>query len=171
MGSIVRVEDAAAPAELDDVRRLIRAFVAWHRERHVEDLHLIDAYFDAAAFEEELRGLPGKYAPPDGRLLLATLDNQAAGCVALKPLDGEVCEMKRMFVYPQFQGRGIGLELGRRILGHAKSRGYRAMRLDTSVRQVEARRLYERLGFRVIDPYYETPSDVRDWLVFMELTL
>jgi GNAT superfamily N-acetyltransferase len=170
MGAVA-IAEATTPAELDAVRDLIRAFVAWHRERHAEDLHLIDAYFDAAAFEEELRGLPGKYAPPDGRLLLATLDGQAAGCVALKRLDTKYCEMKRMFVYPRFQGKGVGLELSRQILDYAKGSGYRAMRLDTSIRQVEARRLYQRLGFQVIEPYYETPREVREWLVFMELTL
>ncbi len=91
----VSVAIAQTSSELDAVRGLIRAFVDWHRARHVEDLDLIDGYFDAAAFEAELAGLPGKYGPPDGRLLLASVDGAPAGCVALRRLDGDVCEMKR----------------------------------------------------------------------------
>ena len=149
----------------------MRAFVAWHRERHVEDTHLIDAYFDAGAFEKELATLPGDYASPDGALLLAYRDDTAAGCVALRRIDSAACEMKRMFVYPQFHGKGVGRALGDAIIREAKRSGYSAMRLDTSVRQMEAQQLYARLGFRRIDPYYELPCAVRDWLVFMELTL
>jgi len=157
--------------QLDQIRALMRAFLAWHRERHAEDAHLIDAYFDAEAFEEELAMLPGEYAPPYGALLLAYCDSGPAGCVALRRIDSAACEMKRMFVYPQFHGKGLGRALGDAIVREAKSSGYSLMRLDTSVRQLEAQHLYARLGFRRIDPYYELPPAVRDWLVFMELAL
>jgi GNAT superfamily N-acetyltransferase len=168
---LITITDAASPPQLDAVRDLMRAFMAWHRERHTEDLHLIDAYFDAASLEEELATLPGAYSPPSGRLLLATDDGEPAGCVALRPIDAQYCEMKRMFVYPHLRGRGIGLALSQSVIEHARSSGYRAMRLDTSIRQAEAKALYSRLGFEVIPPYYELPADLRDWLVFMELTL
>lgn len=160
-----------SPEQLDQVRDLIRAFVAWHRERHVEDLRLIDDYFDADAFEQELRTLPGEYAPPKGALLLACVDGEPAGCVALRRVDAQACEMKRMFIYPRFQGQGIGRALGESIIHAGKAAGYRVMRLDTSVRQSEAQALYQKLGFRRIEPYYELPSALRDWLVFMELSL
>lgn len=149
----------------------MRAFVAWHRERNVRDIRLVDAYFDAGAFEEELATLPGDYSPPDGALLLAYVDGVAAGCVALRRIDSAACEMKRMFVYPQFHGRGVGRALGNAIVQEAKSSGYSVMRLDTSLRQLEAQQLYARLGFRRIAPYYDLPSELRDWLVFMELAL
>lgn len=165
----IRAPDSAE--QLDQVRALMRAFVAWHRERHVQDIHLINAYFDAWAFEEELAALPGDYAPPDGALALAYWDGAAAGCVALRRIDTAACEMKRMFVYPQFHGKGVGRALGDAIIREAKSAGYSVMRLDTSVRQMEAQQLYARLGFRRIAPYYELPSALRDWLVFMELVL
>ena len=98
-------------------------------------------------------------------------DGEPAGCVALRPIDAQYCEMKRMFVYPHLRDREIGLALAQRVVEHARSSGYRAMRLDTSIRQAEAEALYSRLGFEVIPPYYELPNDLRDWLVFMQLTL
>jgi GNAT superfamily N-acetyltransferase len=149
----------------------MRAFVAWHRERHRQDAELIDAYFDADAFQQELATLPGDYSRPDGALLLAHWDGVAAGCVAFRRLEAAACEMKRMFVYPQFHGQGIGRALGQAIVDDARKAGYSVMRLDTSVRQIEARQLYAKLGFREVDPYYELRPAVRNWLVFMELDL
>jgi GNAT superfamily N-acetyltransferase len=168
---LVDITDATSPPQLDAVRDLMRAFMAWHRERHTQDLHLIDVYFDAASLEVELATIPGIYSPPSGRLLLATDDGEPAGCVALRPIDDQYCEMNRMFVYPRFQGKGIGLALAQSVIEHARTSGYRAMLLDTSIRQAEAQALYSRLGFEVVPPYYELPADLRDWLVFMELTL
>jgi len=168
---MVNVVEASTPIQLDSVRELIRSFITWHRERHVQDLQLINEYFDPAAFDEELRTLPGVYSPPRGRLLLASVGQQPAGCVALRSIDDEHCEMKRMFVYPRFHGQGAGLALAQRLIENARTAGYRSMRLDTSIRQAEAKRLYARLGFRIVEPYYELPQKLRDWLVFMELEL
>jgi GNAT superfamily N-acetyltransferase len=167
----ITVIEARAPQELADVRALMRAFVAWHRERHVDDVRLIDEYFDAVAFDSELAGLPGAYARPGGRLLLAAYDGVPAGCVALRALDATSCEMKRMFVSPSLQGRGVGRALAAAVVDGARDAGYATMWLDTSVRQDEAQRLYRSLGFEVVDPYYELPPDLADWLVFMRLQL
>ena len=168
---MIDVDDAITPSQLDAVRTLMRAFIAWHRERHTQDLALIDSYFDAEAFEAELAGLPGIYTPPSGRLLLASVDGEAAGCVALRKIEPSVCEMKRMFVYPCFHGRGVGLALAQRLIEHARAAGYERMRLDTSIRQAEATGLYRRLGFREVAPYYDLTDELRNWLIFMELTL
>jgi GNAT superfamily N-acetyltransferase len=157
--------------QLNQVRSLMRSFIAWHKDRHREDMHFIDAYFDAEAFEQELASLPGKYAPPHGQLLLATVDGAPAGCVALREIDSASCEMKRMFVYVQFHGKGVGRALAEAIINEARTLGYRTMRLDTSNRQNEAKGLYQRLGFKPIEPYYELPEDMKNWLVFMELSL
>src|SRR6476661_2548619 len=167
----IAVQVPKIPTQLDQVRALMRSFIAWHKERHGEDIDLINAYFDDAAFEDELVSLPGKYGPPRGQLLLATLDGAPLGCVALREIDSGSCEMKRMFVYPQHHGKGVGRALAEAIIKEARGLGYRAMRLDTSVRQDEANALYRRLGFEAIEPYYELPEDVRNWLVFMELKL
>jgi GNAT superfamily N-acetyltransferase len=157
--------------EWDQVRALMRAFVAWHRQRHHQDIQLVDSYFDAAAFDAELAALPGPYAPPKGRLLLACLDGRAVGCVALKDLGGGQCEMKRMFVHVDAQGRGVGRALATAIVNEARGAGYRTMLLDTSIRQMEAQALYRSLGFAPGDPDMSLPQPLRDWLVFMALDL
>jgi GNAT superfamily N-acetyltransferase len=169
--SVITVMRPETSAELDDVRALMRAFVAWHRERHVEDLALIDEYFDQKEFEDELASLPGKYSPPDGQLFLACYNGKAAGCVALRRIDGQACEMKRMFLYPQYHGKGIGRKLGEAIIQDARAAGYTIMRLDTSWRQQEAQALYSKLGFLRIDPYYDLPPALKEWLVYFELRL
>jgi ribosomal protein S18 acetylase RimI-like enzyme len=167
----VIVEVPKSATQLDQVRDLMRAFVVWHKARHQQDIRLIDSYFDAAAFDEELAAMPGKYVPPRGQLLLATLGDSPAGCVALRDIDVDTCEMKRMFVYPQHHGRGVGRALAEAIVAEARALGYRRMRLDTSIRQDEAQGLYRSLGFRIIEPYYALPENLRNWLVFMELEL
>lgn len=167
----LRVHVPSSEAELDQVRDLMRAFVGWHRERHVEDRRLIDDYFDADAFAAELAALPGDYAEPAGCLLLATVGEEPAGCVALKRIDDGSCEMKRMFVLPRFQGRGVGRALAREVIEAGARLGYSSMWLDTSVRQAEAQALYQSLGFEIVPAYYDLPDDLRNWLVFMRKDL
>ena len=111
-------------------------------------------------FERELAGLPGAYAPPRGRLLLATVAGEAAGCVGLRPLagNGDACEMKRLYVRPAFLGQGLGGRLARAVIAEARSIGYGRMLLDTVPdRMAAATALYRRLGFREIPPYYANP--------------
>jgi ribosomal protein S18 acetylase RimI-like enzyme len=120
-------------------------------------------------FEQELAGLPGRYAAPAGRLLLALDDGQAAGCAALQSIDEETCEMKRLYVRPAFRGRGIGRTLAQAVIAEAREIGYTAMRLDTiPSKMAEAVVLYERLGFREIPPYRENPFPEA---LYMELAL
>ena len=121
-------------------------------------------------FDEEMRALPGKYAPPGGRILLAFWNDQAAGVVAMRPLpEPGVCEMKRLYVHPGFRGKSVGRVLAEKIIAEARGIGYQRMRLDTIQGKMDqAISLYRRLGFVEIAPYYETP--VRETL-FLELTL
>jgi putative acetyltransferase len=119
-------------------------------------------------FSAELAGLPGLYAPPAGRLLLAMSNGGAAGCAALRPLGNGVCEMKRLYVRELYRGQGIGTLLSERIVEEARAIGYQTMRLDTLASMLAAIRLYETLGFARCVAYYVTPlADT----VFMELQL
>lgn len=119
-------------------------------------------------FAAELASLPGKYAPAAGRLFLASESGQIAGCVALRPIADGICEMKRLYVRPAFRGCGIGAALAEAVITAAKEIGYTRMRLDTLSSMTLAIRVYEKLGFRRIDPYYENPSGLA---VFFELAL
>lgn len=108
-------------------------------------------------FAAEVVGLPGDYAPPTGRLFLATQDGKPLGCVALRKLDAIRCEMKRLFVRPEARGLRLGRALVDRVLAEAHAIGYEEIVLDTLPSMVEAQRMYERLGFRDIPPYRENP--------------
>jgi putative acetyltransferase len=109
-------------------------------------------------FDKELEGLPGHYAPPEGRLLLAEYEDQLAGCVAMRALEPGVCEMKRLYLRPQFRGKGRGRALADRIIAEARHIGYQRMRLDT-VEPVmkDAVAMYRKLGFKEISPYRSNP--------------
>jgi len=119
-------------------------------------------------FAEEMEHFPGTYAPPDGCLLLARESDETAGCVALHKINDQICEMKRLFVRPTFRGRAIGRRLVERIIEKARRMGYRTMRLDTVPQLESANRLYEKEGFKDIEPYYHNPIEGAR---FMELEL
>jgi putative acetyltransferase len=120
-------------------------------------------------FEQELADLPGPYGPPSGCLLLAEVDNEPAGCVALKKLTDGVCEMKRLFVRSRHRGLGLGRNLAQQIIREAQSLGYTTLRLDTVPSVMDsAIALYRSLGFRDIPPYCFNPVP---GALFMELRL
>ena len=120
-------------------------------------------------FDQELAGLPGDYAPPDGRLLLAAYEGELAGCVALHKLEIEICEMKRLYLRPKFRGKGLGRTLAETVISEARQIGYKRMRLDT-VEPVmkDAVAMYRRLGFKEIAPYRANPMP---GTLYMELEL
>jgi ribosomal protein S18 acetylase RimI-like enzyme len=119
-------------------------------------------------FDEELASLPGDYAEPLGTLLLARVGDNHAGCVGLRPLEGNACEMKRLYVRPEFRGLHLGETLATAIIDAARMRKYARMRLDTLPSMARARRLYTSLGFVEIPPYRFNPIEGTS---FMELTL
>ena len=133
--------------EINQARALFREYERW-----------LDVGLCFQNFEKELAELPGAYAPPDGRLLLACESDQFAGCVALRKLSEGVCEMKRLFVRPQFQGKRLGQGWLQSIIDEARSIGYERMRLDTLPDKMDrAIKLYRSVGFREIAPYYHNP--------------
>lgn len=125
-------------------------------------------------FDKELANLPGEYAEPEGRLLLAYLDYEQtsylpAGCVALRKLEPGICEMKRLYVNPGSRGEGVGRALAERVIAEARAIGYRRMRLDTVADKMQAAvAMYRTLGFREIPPYRENPME---HTLYMELEL
>ena len=131
---------------LDDIRTIFREYA-----------DSLGVSLGFQSFENELLTLPGRYALPAGRLYMAYEDGAAAGCAALRPLGKGLCEMKRLYVRPAFRQGGIGVELARKIVDDAAEIGYRRIVLDTLETMTEATRLYGRLGFRVIEPYYHNP--------------
>ncbi|MBV9574178.1 MAG: GNAT family N-acetyltransferase [Acidobacteriales bacterium] len=143
--------------------------IACARELFLEYARSLNFSLCFQGFDQELSGLPGAYAAPDGRLRLAKCGALWAGCVAMHPLEPEVCEMKRLYVRPAFRGRGVGRALVDQIIRDARNMGYKRMRLDT-VEPVmkDAVAMYRRLDFREIPAY--RPNPIAGTL-YMELKL
>jgi putative acetyltransferase len=145
------------------------AQIAQARELFLEYAQSLGFSLCFQSFDKELAGLPGDYAPPEGRLLLAEFEGQLAACVALHKLGPDTCEMKRLYLRPQFRGKGLGRALAKRIIAEARQIGYRRMRLDT-VEPVmkDAVAMYRKLGFKEIAPYCPNPIA---GALYMELEL
>jgi GNAT superfamily N-acetyltransferase len=140
------IRPASFPDDLLEVRTLFREYA---------DSLGVDLSFQD--FDRELASLPGDYAPPRGSLLVADSGGVVAGCIALRMLGPDVCEMKRLFVRPAFRGARLGRALVEAILSEARRIGYSRMRLDTLPSMAEAIVLYQRLGFTDIPPYRHNP--------------
>jgi ribosomal protein S18 acetylase RimI-like enzyme len=149
---------AHTPDQIEIVRSLFVEYQRW-----------LNVSLCFQGFDSELAELPGKYAPPKGRLYLAEEQGIIAGCIALRPMDEEgICEMKRLYVKEEFRGKGIGRQLAGKIISDAREIGYTVMRLDTLQRMESARKLYTALGFTIIPPYYHNPMEE---VVYMELSM
>lgn len=154
----MKLIQAQSAAEIEQAHTLFEEYAAW--------LGLSLCFQN---FDKELADLPGRYAPPSGRLLLAFVDDQLAGCVALRKIGDGVCEMKRLFVREDFRGQELGRKLIDAVIEAAREIGYRQMRLDTlPMKMKSAIGLYRSLGFKEIEPYYENPVA---GAMFMELAL
>jgi putative acetyltransferase len=155
---------ADSPVHMTQIKILFREYFDWLAKDFGVDM----SYQHIAS---ELDALPGKYARPLGSMLLAIEEGEPYGCLALRPLEGEICEVKRLYVRPQFRGRGTGKALFSVLIQDARQAGYKTMRLDTAIFLPEAMKLYQTLGFKEIGPYYEVPEVILKITVFMELTL
>ena len=149
--------EAVLPGDLDEVRKLL-----------VEYASSLKTDLCFQRFGEELAGLPGAYAPPRGWLMLARVNDESAGCIALRPLSDDTCEMKRLYVRPAFRSLGVGRRLIQTMVLAARLQRYRRLRLDTLPEMISARRLYAELGFHSIAPYCHNPVE---GVEFLELNL
>ena len=140
------IEVATSSKQIEAVRKLLYTYGA-------------SRDFDKALgdYETELASLPGKYGPPEGYLLLASLNGEAAGCIAYRKIGEGICEMKRMYVSDAFRGQGIGRQLVKVLLEAAKAMGYHTMKLDTHPTMISAHNLYQSLGFVEIERYNDNP--------------
>ena len=154
----MKLIQAKSDEEVQEARELFAEYAAWLG---------IDLCFQN--FDKELAELPGEYVPPSGRLLLAGENDQIAGCVAVRKIGADLCEMKRLYVRPAFRGQGLGRTLAEKIIEAGRDMGYARMRLDTLPRRMApAIAMYRSLGFKTIEPYYHNPIE---GVVFLELEL
>ncbi len=132
--------------DTDNIRALFREYQQWLG---------VDLCFQG--FEEELTTLPGKYAPPDGAILLAVENDEIIGCVAIRPITEQQAELKRLYLRSAYQGQGIGKQLFHKAMSRAKTIGYQSVVLDTLPTMQSALYLYQAYGFREIEGYYHNP--------------
>lgn len=152
------MKQAISPEDIEATKTLFREYETW-----------LGMSLCFQGFEEELANLPGKYSLPDGRLFLAYIDDELAGCIALRKFDENICEMKRLFLRESARGHGLGNQLIEKLIDEARQIGYKKMRLDTYPPKMgKAVKLYESHGFRPIEKYYDNPHE---GVLFMELDL
>ena len=154
---LLQIVEVKTKDELLEVKKLFEEYAS-----------SLEISLDFQDFDRELVNLPGDYAPPDGCLLIASLEGEVAGCVALRKFNASICEMKRLYSRPQFRGLRIGRTLCEAVIDRARKIGYERMRLDTLPSMETAKTLYISLGFREIEPYRYNPVEGTS---FMELTV
>ena len=164
----VSISQAVTPAQIRDVQDLFREYADW---AFTLTAHLDETPPTYEGVEEELATLPGIYAPPTGRLLLATVDGRPAGCIALKGSEPGTCELKRLYVRPAFRGQAIGQKLVAALLAAARAEGYRRIVLDSHRAMTTAHRIYEAAGFQRVAAPPDFPEVLKPLVVFMEMAL
>jgi carbonic anhydrase len=163
----VSIAQATTEPQIEAVRELIREYTAWA-------FTLTAGSEEAPTFQgldDELAALPGAYAPPAGRLLLAMRDGEPAGCVCFKGHDNTTCELKRLYVRPTMRGLNLGWKLVSTLVEEARRAGYRRMVLDSHESMKKAHELYRSAGFRDVSAPPNFPEELRPIVVFMELDL
>ncbi len=154
----MRIIKAQSPEDIADAHQLFEEYAVG-----------LDISLCFQNFDKELADLPGQYAPPGGRLLLAFINDELAGCVALRDLGRGACEMKRLYLRPAFRGQGLGRMLAEAIINEGRQMGYHRMCLETLPGRMDpAIAMYQAFGFKEIPPYYDNPVEGAK---FMELSL
>ncbi len=163
---MITISQANTDADIADVRDLLREYTGWAFTLMVA--REVPPTFDG--LEEELAGLPGVFVPPAGRLLLARVDGQPAGSIALRPVDATTGELKRLYVRPSFRGLGLGQQLVAAIVQAGRQAGYQRLILDSHATMSHAHALYRAAGFQLVDAPPDFPEAIKPEVVFMELS-
>lgn len=156
------VRAVRSPVEIADAAKLMRGLADANKTLYSDDLATIEEYYRGSWFFDERPEVPHEYRPPHGDVLVAYLNGEAMGTVAIYRMDGEHCELKSMFVPPEHRKNGVAAALCEAVIALAKLHGYQFVRLTTGVRQLPARRLYEKLGFEMITPWDIDPPEGYD---------
>jgi ribosomal protein S18 acetylase RimI-like enzyme len=167
---VLAIADANTPEQIEQVRALIAEYRAFLRREIDHEMPEAEVP-TVAALDQELDELPGVYVPPRGCLLLATLNGEPAGCIALFPYSPDSGEVKRLWVRPTARGHKVGRLLVETLISRARAAGVGRLLLSTSVRMTDAQRLYRSLGFAVTEPYFDGPEAFMAQEVFMRLDL
>ncbi|MCY1126287.1 GNAT family N-acetyltransferase [Frigidibacter sp. RF13] len=163
------IVEMKTPEDIEEVRSLIRAFVAWLYETFPEETEEIDYYYGPERLAAALAEVPTSFMPPQGLTFVARHGGVAVGCVSAHPFGPGIAELKRLFVLPSQRGMGLGRALFETIVARMSEWGYPTVRLDTATYLTDAIALYRRLGFVEIAPYYDLPPVAQRTTVFMEL--
>ena len=160
----MEIKEMISGTDLEQIKLMFRQYFTWITEDNGINLSY-------QGVEAELDNLPGDFSPPEGCLLIAKIEGNPVGCVALRSFEPGICEMKRLFVEPECRSKGLGKTLAKKVIQEAKNKGYHKMLLDTGDFMVAAQSLYSSLGFKTADQYYDVPAEVLERTVFMELSL
>src|SRR5437899_11960837 len=167
---MLTIIQARTPEQIQQFEELVAEYKAWDIEMSSRMGLSVDTLLDFG-YEGSVHELVAEFAPPSGRLLIASFDGQVAGCAGLRRLSPEIGEMKRVYVRPAFRRKGVGRALIEAVIAAARLIGYRKLRLETASFMEGARALYQSLGFDPIEPYREIPDVMKPLSVFMELNL
>lgn len=159
----MNIVEARSQTEFDDAAALMRGLYEANKSLYNDDLQTIENYYRGSWFFENTPRIPTEYCPPQGDVLVAYMDGKAAGTVAIYRMDDSHCELKSMFVEPQFRSIGVASALCKRVIELAVAQGYGTVRLTTGERQLPARHLYERLGFKSVTPWDANPPKGYDY--------
>jgi len=169
----IKIIAAESEAHIQHVISLSQEYVTWMigeiRQRYPQlDL----AGFTAErSYDNVRKKFPGEHVPPYGRLYVAMRGDEVGGCIALARLSDSICEMRTLYVRPEFRGQGVAKTLAETVLHEARKIGYTHMRLDTLAFMDGAQTLYRSLGFHEIAPYRDVPDSVRPYIRFFEMDL
>jgi GNAT superfamily N-acetyltransferase len=165
------ISPASSEADYRAYAGIIEEYVAWIKARFLDDTWFVNEVFGHQSLSSEILELSKKYGPPSGKTLMVRCDGQIAGAGAYHRINETCCEMKRVFIRDQYQGRGFGRMLCTALIGSARHEGYHLMRLDTANRLSEAISMYQSLGFVPCPAYLRYPDKLMPYLIFMEKTL